>query len=516
VNLTGQELDRYLADPVALILEQLHLEGGPYAELVQPWQRSFFEAVFASQDDGRPVHRLVYDERRRGESKTEDCAAAGLADLLTGPPRHRSYAVAGDEEQAGLILDSVRDFQARSPILDGVVVQKTIVRNMATDSELRVISSDAPTAYGKRPRRVFFDELSLQVHERLWTAMWSAIGKSAASQMVAVSMAGWDFASLGWRIRELARKAPTYYFATRLDTEPAPWLSPESMVEQEATLHPADFARFWECRWTEPKGSWITREMFDAAAVGMPAVCGDGRWRYVGFVDVGLVHDPTAIAVCHREGDRVVLDDLRTLQGTRTAPVELEVLEQLVQELTATFGVGSWCFEAPQAVASVQRLQRLLPGVTVEARYPTVETQARLFGGLYRLFADRRLVVFPHDQLRREALNLVTKTVGGRLAVLSLRAALEALQVLPRPLGAVRTARGAGGRSTAAPGAGCRVGGAAAKRPSCREAPWPPTSPHVRGSELSPQGQRARRRRRCGRGRRRAHRRAIRSSSTSS
>jgi hypothetical protein len=46
-----------------------------------------------------------------------------------------------------------------------------------------------------------------------------------------------------------------------------------------------------------------------------------------------------------------------------------------------------------------------------------VETQARLFGGLYRLFADRRLVVFPHDQLRREALNLVTKTVGGRLKV---------------------------------------------------------------------------------------------------
>lgn len=33
-------------------------------------------------------------------SKTEDCAAIGLADLLIGPPHHRFYAVAGDEQQA--------------------------------------------------------------------------------------------------------------------------------------------------------------------------------------------------------------------------------------------------------------------------------------------------------------------------------------------------------------------------------------------------------------------------------
>jgi hypothetical protein len=42
---------------------------------------------------------------------------------------------------------------------------------------------------------------------------------------------------------------------------------------------------------------------------------------------------------------------------------------------------------------------------------------ARLFGGLYQLFANRRLVIFPHEQLRREALALVVKTVGGRLKV---------------------------------------------------------------------------------------------------
>src|SRR5216683_216360 len=231
--ITGDRLVGYLADPVQLVREQLYLEGGrPFGDVMQPWQRAFFDAVFALRAGGVPRHRLVYDERRRGESKTEDCAAAALADLLTGPPRHRSYAVAGDEDQAGLLLDSVAGFKVRSPILEGLEVQRNIVRNSATGSELRVLSSDAPTSYGIRPRRVFFDELSLQLDERLWTSMWTAIGKNPLSQMVAVSMAGWDFASVGWRIRELARKTAGYHFATREGSKPAPWLPRDVMEEQ--------------------------------------------------------------------------------------------------------------------------------------------------------------------------------------------------------------------------------------------------------------------------------------------
>ena len=408
------DLAHYLTDPVELILDELVLPAGqPYRALAAPWQVDTFRAIFAAGAGAVPRHRLVYSERRRGESKTEDVAAAGLADLLCGPPRHRSYVVAGDEDQAALVLDSVEGFRARSPILADVVVQRGTVRNTATGAELRVLASDARTAYGIRPRRVYFDELSLQRDERLWTAMWSAVGKDPRSQLVAVSMSGWDFTSLGWRIRELARGSEAYYFATREGTELAPWLSAADMEEQRATLHPADFARFWECRWTEAAGSWITSEMYEAAETGVEAFSGSGC---VGFVDVGLVHDATAVAVCHGEDGRVVLDKLDTLQGTRAAPVELEVLERLVEELTQQFGVRRWRFEAPQAAASVQRLQSRLR-CEVELRYPTAATQAELFGTLYRLFAGRRLVLYPHARLRLEALNLVTRTVGGRLKV---------------------------------------------------------------------------------------------------
>src|SRR5207245_11668699 len=138
------------------------------------------------------------------------------------------------------------------------------------------------------------------------------------------------------------------------------WLSHEQMAEERATLHPADFARFWECRWTEPMGSWITREMYEAAEKGREASKGDQQFRYAGGVDVGLVRDATTVAVCHLEGDRVVLDKLVTLQGSKDAPVELEVLENVVIDLTRRFGVSRWVVEAPQAVGSVQRLEKRL------------------------------------------------------------------------------------------------------------------------------------------------------------
>src|SRR6266851_5737270 len=102
-----------------------------------------------------------------------------------------------------------------------------------------------------------------------------------------------------------------------------------------------------------------------------------------------------------------------TMQGSRSEPVSLQAVEDEVASLASRFDLREVIFESPQAVASVQRLQGRLSRAEVRARWPTAETQATLFGNLYRLFANRLLRLFPHEQLRREALNLATRTVGG-------------------------------------------------------------------------------------------------------
>jgi hypothetical protein len=412
------------ADPLALVMGLKLPTGQTYGEGAAGFQRQFFAACFETKSAkskvlGReitvPRYRLVYSERRRGESKTQDLAAVALVDLLVGPARHRSYCVAADTDQASLILDSCADLIAANAALAELEVQRHVVINRASGAELRVLSSDDRTAYGVRPRRVYFDELSLQSDERLWTALWTAIGKSPASQMITASMAGWSTDSLAWRIRELTARDTAYWFQTRQGTQLAPWLSLKDWHEQRKTLHPSDFARFWECEWREPLGAWITSEVYNACETGTERT--DSISPSVGFVDIGLIHDATAICVTRAEGDKIVMLTMRTLRGTKTEPVQLEVVENLVADLTQAYKVRHWIFEAPQAVASVQRLQSRLPMAKVDARYPTSVTQADLFGTLYRLFAERKLILFPHAQLRRETLNLVTKVAGGRMKI---------------------------------------------------------------------------------------------------
>jgi len=193
--------------PLELIEKVLILEDGrTYGEAMTEWQRADFEAIVATHPDGRPVHRLCYLERRRGESKTQDSAAVAVADLIVGPRGHRSYAVASSSDQAQLLLDSVEAFRDRSPFVNAAVrVHRFVVKNLGTGSELRVMSADDKTSYGIRPRKVFFDELSLQPDDRLWKAMWSAIGKRADAQMVVASMCGWEFGGFAWKVREMVR-----------------------------------------------------------------------------------------------------------------------------------------------------------------------------------------------------------------------------------------------------------------------------------------------------------------------
>jgi len=387
-----------------------------FGDVMTPWQKEFFEAVFTRNLDGTPKHRVVYSERRRGESKSEDLACIGCVDLLFAPKMSKSYVVAADADQAGIVMQSVERLQATSPILKDLVVTRSVVTNLKTGSTLTILAADERTNWGLRARRILFDELSLQVNERLWTVMISTLGKSNRSQLITCTMAGWDQTSIAYKVRKTALGNPDYYYQSREATELAPWLSAKDMDEQRDWLHPAEFARLWECRWVEAEGRFLTADLFDASITGKEQFTGDRAHRYYIYVDLGWVHDATCVAVVHVDGDRVILDTLRTIQPTPGAGLVLADVDDLVVALTEQFpGVRAVTFEAPQAMASVQSLSKRLPGIPVNALHPSSVSQADLWGNFFMLFQTYRLVTYPHDQLRKEALNLQTKVVGGRI-----------------------------------------------------------------------------------------------------
>src|SRR5437867_192875 len=107
------------------------------------------------------------------------------------------------------------------------------------------------------------------------------------------------------------------------------------VAEQRRRLPESSFARLFLNEWTSPEDRLTTVDDLAACTVLDGPVPPEIGRRYLIGLDVGVVHDRTAAAVCHVEqspdpdlaasGDRrrVVLDRLQTWKGTRQNPVQL-------------------------------------------------------------------------------------------------------------------------------------------------------------------------------------------------
>jgi hypothetical protein len=127
--------------------------------------------------------------------------------------------------------------------------------------------------------------------------------------------------------------------------------------------------------------------------------------QYSMFVDLGAVHDPTVIGIGHLDGDRAFIDRLVTFQGSRQTPVKLRAVEETIVVLAKVFRLTTIRIESWQGLSAVQSLQRL--GLPVTLFTPTPKAHAEEWPILSQLLTERRLVLFPHAQLREELLNLL-------------------------------------------------------------------------------------------------------------
>jgi phage terminase large subunit-like protein len=172
-------LARWRADRMAFRREAILLEDGrALGEVMEPWQADDFRAL----DD--PAHRHAYLERPRGHSKTGDLGTEAVTELVLGRPGSQLFCAAADEEQARLLLEDVRGKFERSPTLKPLVrYTRTEIIVKATGSRLKVMSGDAPSAYGLRPDWIALDELAEWRRRDLWDSLWTATGKRASCRI---------------------------------------------------------------------------------------------------------------------------------------------------------------------------------------------------------------------------------------------------------------------------------------------------------------------------------------------
>ena len=307
-----------------------------------------------------PFHYLT---RGRGGSKTTDLAAVALALLLAAEARDRSYWLAADREQGALAIDACAGFADRTPALrDALALTGGAVEARASGARLDVLSADAASSWGLRPRAVFSDELAQWADtpssRRLWESVSSAVAKRADARLVVLTTAG-DPAHFSHKIRDHALSSPLW--RVHEIPGPVPWLDPERVAEQRARLLPSQFARLFLNQWTSGEDRLTTADDLRACVTLDGPLEPDAEHRYVLALDVGLKRDRTVALVAHRAGRRVVLDRIAVWQGSRAQPVELATVEAWVEQAAKAYR-AKVVADPWQSVGMLQRLRSVACG----------------------------------------------------------------------------------------------------------------------------------------------------------
>ena len=459
-------------------------DGRRWGEAAHPFQWTDARAVLEPSSP-TPYHFLT---RARGAAKTGDLAAIAVAAMLEqASPGARLYAVAADQDQARLLLDSIRGYTARTPLLrdaDALAIGAYRVAVPGADVVLEVLAADAPGAWGLRPWLVIVDELAIwpstPTARQLWEAVTSAVAKLPDARMAVLTSAG-DPAHWSARVLEHAKADPLW--RVHEVPGPSPWMAEDRLAEQRRRLPESSFARLFLNRWTAAEDRLTSLDDLRACVNLEGPLAPQPDRRYAVGLDLGLTHDRTVAAVCHAEpmvrilkaesgpnpllqesglplaatpggrrsvvGTQIVLDRMQVWTGSRGQAVQLGDVEAWVAQAAASYR-GHVVTDPWQAVGMAQRLRT--GGVRVSEFTFSSALTGRLASTLHLLLRNRALALPDDPDLLDELANVRLREASpgvlrmshdpGRhddRAVALALAAQELLEAQARPLARIRS-----------------------------------------------------------------------------
>ncbi len=371
--------------------------GGLY-----PWQaEAFGEAT--RREGGRFKYRLAGISMPRGNGKSRGGARVGEW-VLTTRPRAHVLTAALLEDGARVVLDYARaDFRGKGEVR----VQANAILIPSTGGRWTITSREHTASRGLHPDLIIYDEIGWARDDELFASLLAAQASVEDPLMLVISTVGRRKSGPLWTVKTLAEGGdPSVFWYYRTENL-SPRITPEFLERQRRILLPGQFAREHQNQWVDAADSFTRQADVDAAmAHGWTEhLAGRPGLRYVGFVDLGAVHDPSVIAVGHAEDGLVYVDRLLTFQGTPEEPVQLAAVEDVIRALAERFTFDVIRVESWQGISAVQSLQAL--GLPVELFAPTAKAHAEEWPVLAQRLATRTLVLPPHARLREELLGLV-------------------------------------------------------------------------------------------------------------
>jgi phage terminase large subunit-like protein len=396
-------------------------------------QARLIDAWDAIDVDGAPVYDELFCYWQKKTGKSTTTGGLVLHELIAGRESDREILlVSSDLDQSkDITFASVARFVDRHPWLrQHVTCGRTEVRYRETlvdprtggrhveEHVIRAIPArDAKSLHGSNATLTTFDEY--------WTQstydVVEALGRSPARQFPRVlyaSYAGlrssqragnplWDLHQR-WKRGDDPRLFVSYIGGPD-GWRSVPWLTAAFMEQERRRFEavPAKFKRLYLNEWASgDEGTFLTAvEIAEATDAGLAAepVRQAGMTYSIGG-DLGLTHDLTALALSHVDlRGCVVVDAVRSWQGTRATPVDLSAVEAVLVEWASQFNAAIH-LDQWQGAFLAQRLQARGFRVTTH----TVET-ARLdnYASLLKTLFKNRHVRIPDDPTLIEQLETI-------------------------------------------------------------------------------------------------------------
>lgn len=423
------ETERLIEDPAEFRRKLVIDVDGTNRSLesvIEPWQRKDFEALDPGwkqmvTGQGADAVLRAWIEKGKGHSKTTDQAVMVSWALFAAARKITGVVGAASKDQAKLLRDAIDGLYRRNEWLaEKLEIQRYVVVNRQTGSELEIISADEATSHGKLPDFVVVDELTHHVKSGLWESLLAGSAKRANCMLVVITNAGLGKGkSWQWRIREIFREAESCYFS-RSEGPVATWITRERLDFQRKSLPPAAFNRLWLNQWQTGDGDALDPADIEACCV----LSGPVRFRvpgieYVAGLDLGIKRDHAGFVV-------VALDwqarKIRLVQCESWKPsgpyaeVDLASVERTIRSAHGTYNLAGMIYDKYEAVYMVQQLRNTgLPMISFEFSSP--KNRDEMARTLMCVFRHRMLELYHEPLLMADLakLSIVEKPYGLKL-----------------------------------------------------------------------------------------------------
>lgn len=409
--------------------------GQPF--VLEDWQRDLVDDLLAVDDKGRRKVRQALIGLPRKNGKSSLLSALSLwAASVEGENAPDVIVAAGSREQAAVVFDQARGFAESDPILDTWFdAQRFVIKCPDSDGVIRRIAADGKLQHGLNPSTIVADELHSWMtprQEELWAAMTTATGAREEPLTVAITTAGYDRDTVLGRLYKNAIELDTleerndgsllvardddsgflfYWYTAGPDVDiedeeawmranPASWITSETLRQQleSPSIDENTFRRLHLNQWTTTRTAWLPAGLWDEMADPelRPA---PGQAVYLG-VDVGLVHDSTAVSMAWVTENRVAIKahvwsavhDVPAHEYADDGRVDLAAVEEYIRTLAATYDVRELVFDPRFFERSAQTLSA--EGLTVAPLHQSSAAMADAYQEWFASASERRIV---HD-----------------------------------------------------------------------------------------------------------------------